>query len=80
MEREKTGRMVVGTGMGRAIKWNCKALYNFSHCRTGKGRIGRWRHLLDPLAGPACRRRGEIEETGNYIALPCPEGEWIGRR
>ena len=73
-------RKVKGTGMGSAIRWNWKALLNFSHCRTGKGRLGVWKHLLNPWSDPTCRMCREDQETGNHIALSCPEGEWLGRR
>ena len=68
------------TVQGRAIKWNRKALRNYTHCRTGKGRLGRWRNMLDPWEDSNCRFCDEGQETGSHIAISCPEGEWLGRR
>ena len=68
------------TVQGRAIKWNRTALRNYTHCRTGKGRLGRWRNILDPWEDQSCRWCNAEDETGNHIAISCPQGEWLGRR
>ena len=62
------------------IHWHRKSLMNYTHCRTNKGRIGVWKHLLDPWFDPVCRMCEVDPETGNHIALTCLEGEWSGRR
>lgn len=47
IKKRKAERCVRGTGMGRTLKWNRKALYNYTQCRAGKG-LGMWRFTLDP--------------------------------
>ena len=79
-KRRKETREVPGTGKGRAIQWNRKTHRNFAQCRTGKGRIGKWKHQLDPWMDPEWRDCGEEEETGSHIALVCRGGESRGRR
>ena len=36
--------------------------------------------MLDPWSDLMCRMCGEAGETGDHIALTCPEGEWLNRR
>jgi len=45
--RRAEERKVKGTGMGRVVRWNRKARVNYVHCRTGKGNLQAWRHVLD---------------------------------
>ena len=45
--RRAEERKVKGTGMGRVVRWNRKARVNYVHCRTGKGNLQAWRHILD---------------------------------
>jgi len=73
-------RCVRGTGMGRVLKWNRKALYNYTQCRTGKGRLGMGVHTLDPWEDPTCTAEDCYElETGRHVAMVCISGEWLGR-
>src|SRR5205807_985897 len=79
--KRKADREVTGTGRGRTLKWNRKALLNYTQCRTGKGRLGMWRYTLDPWEDPTCREEGcDALETGKHVALSCISGEWLGRR
>jgi len=79
VKKRKAERCVQGTGMGRVLKWNRKALYNYTQCRTGKGRLGWWRYTLDPWEDLTCAECHNLE-TGRHVALVCIAGEWIGRR
>ena len=56
------------TGVGRTIRWNRKALHNYAQCRTGMGRIGKLRYILDSWVDPGCRWCGDVEETGAHLA------------
>jgi len=78
-KKRKAERCVKGTGSGRVLKWNRKALLNYTQCRTGKGRLGWWRYTLDPWEDPMCRVCFNLE-TGRHVALVCTAGEWLGRR
>ena len=57
-----------------------ESLYTYTQYRTGKGKLGQWRNILDPWTDPGCRHCGEEVETGAHAVLVCPRGEWIGRR
>jgi len=76
--RRAEERKVKGTGMGRVVKWHCKARVNYVHCRTGKGNLQAWRHILDIDQPDECRKCGRYAETGRHIALVCIHGEEIG--
>jgi len=67
--------------MRRTLKWNRKALLNYTQCRTGKGMLRMWRYTLDPWEDPTCNAEDCYElETSKHVALVCISGEWIGRR
>lgn len=72
-ERRKAEREVKGTGMGRILRWNRKALLNYTQCRAGKGRLGMWRYTLDPYL-----QCGRIPRTGNWQT--CGAGMHVGGR
>jgi len=78
--RRAEERKVKGTGMGRVVKWNRKARVNYVHCRTGKGNLQAWRHVLDIDQSDECRKCGRYAETGRHVALVCIHGEEIGRK
>jgi len=73
-------RKVKGTGMGRVVRWNRKARVNYVHCRTGKGNLQVWRHVLDKNIPGQCQKCRRYAETGKHVALVCIHGEDIGRR
>jgi len=75
--RRAEERKVKGTGVGRVVRWNRN---NYVHCRTGKGNLQAWRHVLDKDIPDQCRKCGRYAETGKHIALVCIHGEDIGRR
>ena len=79
-KRRAEERKVKGTGMGRVVKWNCKARVNYVHCRTGKGNLQAWRHVLDIDQSDECRKYGRYAETGRHVALVCIYAEEIGRK
>jgi len=54
--RRAEGRKVKGTGMGRVVHWNRKSRANYVHCRTGKGNLQVWRHVLDADIPDQCRQ------------------------
>ena len=74
VKKRNAERCVKGTGMGRVLKWNRKALLNYTQCRTGKGRLGWWRYTLDPWEDPTCGECHNLE-TGRHVALVCTAGE-----
>ena len=47
-EKRRKERKVKGCGERRAIRWNRKALHNYTQCRTGKGNLGKWKNQIDP--------------------------------
>jgi len=78
--RRAEERKVKGTGIGRAVRWGRKARVDYVHCRTGKGNLQAWRHVLDEYTPDRCRKCGRYAETGKHVALVCIHGEDIGRR
>ena len=60
--------------------WNRKVRVNYVHCRTGKGNLQSWRHVLDSDISDQCRKCGRYAETGKHVALVCIHGGDIGRR
>jgi len=66
--------------MGRVVRWSRKARVNYVHCRTGKGNLQAWRHILDEDTPDQCRKCGRYAATGKHVALVCIHGEDIGRR
>ena len=52
--------------------WGRKALTNYMHVRTGKGKIGYWRELMGQ-SDSGCRRYRTYVEDGDYIAFHCWE-------
>jgi len=76
--RRAEERKVKGTGMGRVVRWNRKARVNYVHCRTGKGNLQAWRHVLDIDQPDECRKFGRYAEKGKHVALVCIHGEEIG--
>jgi len=66
--------------MGRVVRWNRKARVNYVHCRTGKGNLQAWRHVLDDDQSDQCWKCGRYAETGKHVALVCIHGEDIGRK
>ena len=79
VKKRKAERCVKGTGMGRVLKWNRKVLLNYTQYRTGKGRLGWWRYMLDPWEDPTCSECHNLK-SGRYVALLYIAGEWLGRR
>ena len=73
MERE-----YVGFGRGGALEWGRKALTNYTHWRTGKGKIGYWAELVGQMDA-GCRRCGAYVEDGDHVAFHC-SGRAEGRR
>jgi len=69
--KRKAEREVKGGGVGRTLRWNRKALLNYTQCKTSKEKLGVWRHTLDPWGGPLCRECGFELETSKYVALVC---------
>ena len=78
--RRAEERKVKGTGMRRVVRWNRKAPVNYVHCRTGKGNLQAWRHVLDVDQPDECRKCGRYAETGRHVALVYIHGEEIGRK
>jgi len=73
--RRAEERKVKGTGMGRVVRWNRKARVNYVHCRTGKGNLQAWRHVLDIDQPDECRK------CGRYAKTRCPGlHTWRGNR
>lgn len=35
-------------GTGRVVRWNGRALINYTRCRTGKGNLLGWKKILVP--------------------------------
>jgi len=71
----KAERCVRGPGMGRVLKWNRKALSNYTLCRNRKGIIGMWRYVLDPWEGSTCTAKAcDGLETGIDIPSVPPLG------
>jgi len=60
---EGGGVEVRGTGMGRVVRWNRKARVNYVHCRTGKGNLQAWGHVLDDSIGQ------EHQKCGGYAEM-----------
>ncbi|KAF8416447.1 hypothetical protein EV426DRAFT_686075 [Tirmania nivea] len=74
-------RKVFGYGLGRVVRWNRRAVVNYSRCRSGKGDFAVWKRTLGEEDGDAtCRHCRKYEESGRHIAFVCGEGEWLGRR
>lgn len=78
-ERKKEGE-VGGTGKGRVVRWESKAMRSYTQCRTGKGNLGVWKNKLNSEVDLTCRKCGKYPETGAHIALSCIEAEGLGRR
>lgn len=71
-------RNVSGTGVGRAVGWNKRALVDYTRCRAGKGNLLSWKKILNPgLEDVMCRRCGK---SGAHVALVYIEGEKLGGR
>ena len=68
----------MGYGLGRAVGWGRKALTNYTHTRTGKGKIGHWRELVGQRDA-GCRRCDASVEDGDHVAFHCG-GRAEGRR
>ena len=59
--------------MGRIVRWNSKALVNYTRCRTGKGNLLKWKQVLDPdLEDTWCKKCDTVGETGAHVALYSP--------
>ena len=54
-EARRAERECAGFGRGGAVEWGRKAITNYTHARTGKGKIGYWRELVDQRDA-GCRR------------------------
>jgi len=73
--KRKVERCVRGKGIRRVLKWNRKALYSYTRCRTGKGRLGWWGYILDQWEeDPICKECHNLK-TGHHVALVCTAGE-----
>ena len=64
-------RTVQGSGIGTVIRWEKRAIINYTRCRTGKGNLR--------VESTLCRGCGRFEETGAHVALVCLENEKLGR-
>jgi len=73
--RRAEERKVKGTGMGRVVRRNRKARVN---CRTRKGNLQAWRHILDEDTPDQCRKCGRYAETGKHVGLVYIYSEDIG--
>ena len=71
-EARRAERECEGFGMGRAVEWGRRALTNYTHARTGKGKLGYWRELVGQRDA-GCRRCGVNMEDGDYVAFNCRE-------
>ena len=68
----------MGFGLGRAVEWGRRALTNYIHTRTGKGKIGFWRGRVGQRDA-GCRRCGASVEDGDHVVFYCRErtkGRW----
>ena len=61
-----------GFGMGRAVEWGRRALTNYTHARTGKGKLWYWRELVGQRDA-GCRWYGASMKDGDHIAFHCRE-------
>ena len=76
-ETQRAERECVGFGRGEAVGWGRKALTNYTHVRTGKGKIGYWRELVGQRDA-GCRRCSANLEDGDHVAFHC-DGRAEGR-
>ena len=60
------------------MEWSRRALTNYMHVRTGKGKIEYWRELVG-RRDAGCRRCGAYLESGDLVAFQC-SGRAQGRR
>ena len=92
-EAQRAERECEGFGFGRAVEWGRKALTNYTHARTGKGKIGYWRELIGQRDA-GCRRCEASVEDADHVVFHCrgrakgrqwtswaeveSEGNWVG--
>ena len=77
-EAQRAERECEGFGLGKAVEWGRRALTNYSHARTGKGKIGYWRELVGQRDA-GCSRCGASVEDRDHVVLNCGErakGRW----
>ena len=71
-EARRAERECEGFGLGRAVEWGRRALTNYTHMRTGKGKLGYWRELIGHR-DMGCRRCGASMKDGDHVAFHCRE-------
>ena len=71
-EVQRAERECEGFGMGRAMEWGRRALMNYTHARTGKGKLGYWRELVG-RRDTGCRTCGASMEDVDHVAFYCRE-------
>jgi len=75
-----------GMRMGRVVRWNCKTRMNHVHCRTDKGNLQAWRHVLESDVSYQCRKCGRYADQGYmlpwsaYMERILGEGRGRGKR
>ena len=67
-EARRAERVCDSFGLGRAVESGRKALTNYTHARTVKGKIGYWREIVVQRDG-GCRRRGASVEDGDHVVF-----------
>ena len=50
------------------MEWGRRALTNYTHARTGKGKLGYWRELVGQ-SDAGCRRCRASMEDGDHVAF-----------
>ena len=71
-------RARVGLGAGHVVRWNRRAVLRYTHLRTDRGDVGRWRRTIGG-GDHLCRLCRTQEEMGIHLVMGC-EGSHDMRR
>ena len=63
-EGGQEGGEALGHGKDKRVRWDRKALTNFTHLRTNKGNLNTWRFRIGKAGSPTCTVDSAGESRG----------------